>query len=364
MRPSKLITWTLAGLVAFGTSRPLPAREFSPEACFPASTILWLEVDVGGLRAAISRTPFGRILAHPQLRKALGQLPEMIRREIVVQTRELDPFLGGDVFRFLEVMAGKWTIAVEDSYPYNTANVYVALDLRDHAEPLKGLVEMYLGVLGQAFGTEPTRRAVSGQEVRSVPLPIPQHAVHTAVLGDHLVLGFGVAGRFDAVVGRFAADDGAAGGAGLDKDAVFARTRPGGLESPLARAVLHVVNLREAVGRVLGRSGAEESLAMAKQVLASLGLDRVASIEYELALTDGDWEESLRIESPGGLGGLVELLAESLGGGDAEALARVPAKVSALASFSSSRRGFPRRCRPCRSSRASLGGCSRRPDCR
>ena len=97
MRFPKLVTTTVLSLATLGSSRPLEAQEFSPAACFPASTILYVEVDVGGLRAAIPETPFGKIYAYPQFQKALGRLPRMIRQQITQQTGELNELLGGDI---------------------------------------------------------------------------------------------------------------------------------------------------------------------------------------------------------------------------------------------------------------------------
>lgn len=334
MRFPKLVTTTVLSLATLGSSRPLEAQEFSPAACFPASTILYVEVDVGGLRAAIPETPFGKIYAYPQFQKALGRLPRMIRQQITQQTGELNELLGGDIFRFIEVIGGKWTIAIEDNFPHDTANAYVALDLRDKKADLAKLVEMYLGFLGESVGAQPVKRAVSDHQVTSVAVPIPDHAIHTVVLGAHLVLGFGMAERFDAVVQRFTAGKTAAEGSGLGSDPVYARTQGKGLESSLVRAVLHVENIRKLAERVFGQPGAEEQLTMVKQVLGVIGFDKVASIELELALTEGDLEGSFAIDSPGGLGGLVKLLADSFGGGDTAALGKVPANVSALVSCS------------------------------
>src|SRR5438876_11524634 len=56
---------------------------FRPQDCFPADSLLYLEVrSVEGLGEALRLTLYGRIATHPGVRAALGTLPQLARAEI------------------------------------------------------------------------------------------------------------------------------------------------------------------------------------------------------------------------------------------------------------------------------------------
>jgi len=337
----------VAALIGFGFAMPVIAADggFSPREGFPKESFLYAEIDLGGIVAALPQTPLGRIASHPQTLKALGDLPAMLRRQFAGETRNFAPALGGDVFAFLEAIGGRWSFALEAKGPTDPPNVYAALDLRGQKDGLLRLVGLYAGIVAPRFGVEPSQRVVSGHEVTSI---VPDGGdlvpgggdlgIFAVVLGDHLVLGMAPTTRFDAVIERFARSVSAGGGSaasgGIASAPSFATAREGELARPLVTVFLDVEGLRRVFLALFERPGAEERLATARAALEALGIDRLASIDFQLALNDSDWETRLALRSPDRLGGLVGLLAESFdGAGNADAYSRVPESASVLASY-------------------------------
>jgi hypothetical protein len=328
---------SVAAAVSFSAlGWPLAAAErFDPELHFPKASLLFLRADIGKLRRAFRETPLGALVFHPGVRKALGKLPEFLMGEIRRETAEFERDMGVDLFSFLDYFQGDVAMTWHETDPRNGPRMYFSVELGPKRKEILAFVEKLAQIVVREGGSRSSERvrgrAVDQWNVRYGP------AIELVELGDYLV--FYVAedkpGGLKDVVERFATD----GKDGLRQNTRFALAsgRTAGF-TPLLAAYVDLEEVRELTYTMIRSfpfGDTAENERQARSIFEFTGLDKVSTVSYRTGIRDGDWEGKLAIESPGGLSGLLQLLAECAGAAkDPAPLDRMPHGATQVASFS------------------------------
>ncbi len=314
---------------------------FVPEKCFSDRTVLLASVDIGGLRVAVPNSPFGKIASHPELQKALGKLPEMLREQVVQQTGPFKLFFGGDIFQFLDTMSTTWTVAVEENPGSEMPSCFVAIDLAKERQRVLTLFSTYVHLAANGLGVKPTKKKIGDENVISIALDREEYAAQRVVLGNHLVLSVGLQNALDNVVARYVAHRGANSevDASLVSTAAYRAAKNDALSDPLVSVYFSgtkFVGLMKSIVAAKAIPGNDQGApAMIDGVAGALGFDRLDGVRFDLGFSDGDWEESLSLQSEKGFSGLVKTFVDAFDAPQStDAFGLVPASATHFGSYS------------------------------
>jgi hypothetical protein len=326
MRSSWIAAAVLVPL-SFPFAGAAPER-FAPEDHFPKECFFHAAIDVGKLGSGLAETPFGRMLAHPGMRKALAGLESLLVRESLAGSEEFMRVTGMHVLEFMALFEGEVAITVSGVDMHGPATV-MSFELGSKRKEIEGAFQkLGSAFLGSMGGGEAQTTEVKGHQVTTWPAQFGPSLQYT-VLGNTLVLGVG--GALEAVIGRFEGEGG--GSDALRYNPVFARAKlQASVASPLATLFVNWEAIRGVVTAMTAGTPDGEEM---KRAFEAIGLDRLASVLYRVGIREGDLEGKLYIDSPGGLGGILGILASSFGPvEDAAALSRIPAGAIEIGAYS------------------------------
>ncbi|MBI4602136.1 MAG: hypothetical protein HY721_09270 [Planctomycetes bacterium] len=306
-------------------------ERFEPESCFPRDCFYYLSVDCGALKAGLQDTPFARVLLHPGVRKALGRLPDMLLEKLRQETEELREGTGMDPWEIADLLSGQVALTISGVDMLSGPRMLIAVELGAKRKGILDLVgRMESLATSSGIGADARQTAeVKGVQVTTWTMPFGPSIQH-GVIGTHFVFSVGIG--METVIDRFAK------GAEETQDALrfnptYARARlqAGGF-TPALTVFLNWEAIRATIALFMGE------IPMAQEMqrgFAAVGLDKLSSFTYRLGFRDGDLEGKVYLDSPGGLSGLLGLLAECVGPPeDSAALARVPAEATEHMAFS------------------------------
>ena len=315
--PAVLLTALSATLLA-------AAPAFDPEEHFPKSSLYFASIDAGALREGFRGSPFGKLLFHPGVEKAFEGARKQLLERIRSETTELTSVTGLDLPQLLDLFTGKISVSVPSVDLLQGPKLIVSADLGSKRKEIEALVAR----LGSAFsaatgGGEPSTAEVKGVQVTTWPIQFGPSFQH-AILGETLVfsLGEGMESVIDRYQSREPSDD------ALRRNETFARAKlQGSIGSPVLTLFIDWGRIRDFMSQVAPGEGAG--------LMGALGLDKLQSALARVGFRDGDFEAKVLLDSPGGLGGFLGAVAESIGPGEDEtALSKVPAASLEISSQS------------------------------
>jgi hypothetical protein len=306
-------------------------KRFEPARSFPFECLFYLQVPSGKeLARALSETLPGRLALDPDVRRALGNLPRLIRQMIHVTFQDFLEATGRDPIEILELLEGEITLDVAGLDPGAAVKVMAALELGARREEILAVLQKVSAFLPRQGGSASTveigkRRAALWRKPGAPP-------VHFLVLGTHLVLSTSA----DALRGAAEAFDGAPGSANftLTANARWAESAAG-LQLERPRLFLFA-NLEALRGLLMTFAGRNPDAKEAVKVLQASGLASITSFGYALGSRGGDVEGKVFLGTGGGPRGLLKDLLASLGrpGDLSGALALAPAGATAIGGVS------------------------------
>jgi hypothetical protein len=213
--------WIAAAVFVHAASSFVPAapERFAPEDHFPKECFFFASLDLGKLRRGLQETPFGRMLTHPGVEKALGGLKDMALAGMMEGSQEFTQLMGVTPLEFVALFEGEvaWTVPGVDMRHGPTT--LISIELGSKRKEIEGAMERFgnamLGRAGDAQTTE-----VKGHKVTTWPEQFGPSLQYT-ILGNSLV--FGVGGALEAVIGRFEGEGG--GSDALRFNPVYARAK-------------------------------------------------------------------------------------------------------------------------------------------
>src|SRR5206468_1379428 len=140
--------WAVPGLLLAASSlvpalaAAQEARPFRPEECFPADTVIFVQVrNVESLRQKLGSTLFGRMATHPGIRAALGKLPDLLRGQLEVGTAEFSEATGMSLLSALELIRGEVAVGLRPPSEEGTPSILCAIELGPRRSEILGLLE-------------------------------------------------------------------------------------------------------------------------------------------------------------------------------------------------------------------------------
>ncbi len=279
------------------------ARRFDPDRHLPVESLVHLHVPSGrALVQALGQTLPGRMATDPEVRAALGDLPQRVRELIRSSTAPLVGILGVGPLELLELLRGEVVFSITGLDPLSFVSVVIAIELGDRREAILGVLDRLTRVF-PGPGGEPRTVEIEGLDVQIIHAQRAPPLYHI-VLGDHVVLAL----SRDVLAGIVRAwkRDGAAEGDGdlrLKDNQLFqravSRTQ---VEAPRLRLVVNIGALRSlAMGPLFGSPEGQRVF----QILSITGLSSFSWLGYTLGERAGDIEGRVYLQSPTAQRGMI-----------------------------------------------------------
>jgi hypothetical protein len=311
---------------SFATAAP---ERFAPEDHFPKECFFYASIDAGKLRQGLLETPFGRILSDPAVRKAFAGVESMVLEKVREGSADFTQAAGMTPLQFAALFEGEIALTIPGVDMRHGPTMLISADLGSRRKDLEAAVErMGNAFLAEMGGGEAQKTEVKGHQVTTWPAQFGPSLQYT-ILGTSLV--FGVGGALEAVITRFEGGEG--GSDALRFNPVFARAKlQASVASPAATVFLNWEAIRGVMTAMIqGTPDGEEVM----RAFEAIGLDKLSSVIYRAGIQDGDLEGKLYLDSPGGLSGILGLVASSFGPvDDPAALSRIPAGAFELSAYS------------------------------
>ncbi|MCZ6795878.1 MAG: hypothetical protein O7J95_19895, partial [Planctomycetota bacterium] len=303
-------------------------QRFDPERHFPTATYFYVDVDFGALRRGWKTTPLGAIATHPGVRKALGKLPEEAVAFLNRETRDFEHETGISLMEFFDLFRGRGALTIPEVDFREGPRILVALEMGRQRKKILAFVER-MCTRGFPVDGEPRTESVLGHDVKVYQTRWGGPTVRYAAVGGTLAFSVGL--DLEDFIRRIEGKK-TKGRLRSNKGLARVRSQASGMKS-LVTAFLDVEKSLEKAREGMESLGGP--LTEFQTTIEALGLDKVSSVSYQLALTDGDWESKFVVLSPGGLSGALKLIADTFSGPrDHSVISKVPASASALSCYS------------------------------
>jgi hypothetical protein len=314
-------------LAGFGCLLPAAAqaeeKRFEPEKCFPLECLAYLKVPSGkGLLGVLSDTVAGRIARDPEVRSALGQLPEVGYEAMRSMAAPVIEATGRDPLELLKLLENGFTLSVTGLDPAAKVSVAAALELGQNREAVLEVVQKLSGYLAEMRGGQLPSAEIGARKVTVWPVLGGLSSVHSLVLGTHLVFATSL-DVLKSIAEAYDAGDG--GDFSLAANPRYKEARQGlALERQELLFFLNIESLRGLVMTFLTLAPQSKELVKG---LRSSGLLSITCLGYSLGGRDGGLEGKLLLGTGDGASGLLgDLLASTAPPRDLLApLALVPA---------------------------------------